>query len=81
MDDDKQELKPDIPLSICLRCGKEYDEPIPEVTHPEGDREIASVHYCARCNTLIMTVLFRNNSAYRRVDLGGSNVSRRQDAS
>jgi len=50
----------------CRRCGREFDNPVPEVTHPEDNREIASVECCADCNTLIMSVIFRGISAYRK---------------
>ncbi len=69
-----EEQSNSIPLSICVRCGKEYDEPIPKVTDPTGIKEIASEHFCADCNALIMTVIYRNRSAYRKGDLGGSQV-------
>ena len=48
----------------CLRCGKEFENPMPEITVSDGYKEIASVLYCASCNAFVMSVLFRDRSAY-----------------
>lgn len=53
----------------CRRCGAEYDSPVPEVTYPEGNHEIATTEWCDNCNALIMSVIFRESSAYRPTKL------------
>ncbi len=52
----------------CLRCGKEFDNPMPEVTYPEGIHEIACKEWCAECNQFTMNVIRRWSSAYRVKD-------------
>lgn len=49
----------------CRRCGREFSNPVPEVTYPEGIHEIACKEWCAECNTYAMSVTFRWSSAYR----------------
>lgn len=49
----------------CWRCGKEFDNPVPEVTHPEGRMEIICCEWCAGCNQFVATVVLRWASAYR----------------
>jgi len=49
----------------CRRCGREFVDPVPEVIDPSGYREIACMECCPGCNTLAMSVLFREISAYR----------------
>ena len=49
----------------CLRCDREFDNPIPEVTDPNGRYEIATSEWCAGCNAFTMSVLLRWASAYR----------------
>lgn len=48
----------------CRRCGREFTDPVPEVTTPSGNREIACVEWCPGCNTFVMNVIFRWNTAY-----------------
>ena len=43
----------------------EFTSPIPEITWPDGEREIACAEWCANCNAYTMTVIFRDGSAYR----------------
>lgn len=50
---------------VCLRCGRKYETPFPEVVIPDGRMEIASEEWCADCNRLAMTLVFREISAYR----------------
>lgn len=50
---------------ICLRCHREYETPFPEVVRPGGWEEIATEEWCADCNKLAMSVIFREISAYR----------------
>lgn len=50
---------------VCLRCGKEFDSPVPEVTYPGGINEIACNEWCAECNKFAVSILFRWSSAYR----------------
>jgi len=50
---------------LCRRCGRPVNNPVPEVTHPEGNYEIATEEWCADCNALTMSVVFRGISAYR----------------
>jgi len=55
---------------VCLRCGREYDNPIPEVVDPtRTQKEIATSEWCADCNRLAMSVLFRESSVYRTREL------------
>lgn len=49
----------------CRRCGRSFDDPVPEVTHSEGIHEIACVEWCAECNAFAMSIVFRESSAYR----------------
>lgn len=49
---------------ICLRCKKEFENPIPPITNTKGVEEIATVRWCADCNALTMSVLYRGGSAY-----------------
>ena len=48
----------------CLRCGREFTNPTPEVLRPGGNLEIASKDWCSACNKLAMAVVFRWSSAY-----------------
>lgn len=64
----------------CLRCGRAFSNPVPEVTHPEGIHEIATHEWCTDCNIFAMNILFRWSSAYRVRSpydplRGGSNAS------
>lgn len=56
--------RPETP-GVCLRCGREFENPVPPVVNPEGGREIATSEFCADCNKLIMSVVFRDATAYR----------------
>lgn len=49
----------------CLRCDKEFDNPVPEVTVPNGRHEIATSEWCAECNAFTMNVVLRWASAYK----------------
>ena len=49
-------------MVVCLRCGKESQEPFPPVTK-SGDMEIFAYSWCADCNSLIYLVK-RESSAY-----------------
>lgn len=49
----------------CRRCGKEFTNPIPEVTVPEGDPEIACAEWCADCNRYAMNIIRRWATAYK----------------
>ena len=54
----------------CLRCGLEYDNPVPEVTNPEGQiMEIMTVEWCPACNAIGVSVLFRERCAYQVLPL------------
>lgn len=48
----------------CLRCGNWYENPVPPVTDPKGNLEIATVEWCADCNALCMSLVHRGSSAY-----------------
>jgi len=50
---------------ICLRCGREFDNSVPEVTVPDGRRDIATSEWCAECNAFAMNILLRWASAYK----------------
>ena len=52
-------------MGRCLRCGKEFSNPVPEVVNPEGNREIATKEWCPKCNGLAMGIIFRQSSAYK----------------
>jgi DNA-directed RNA polymerase subunit RPC12/RpoP len=57
----------------CLRCGKEYDNPIPKVTNLEGEiTEIMTKDWCARCNAIGTSVLFRERCAYQVLPLAST---------
>jgi len=48
----------------CKRCGQEFENPNPTICNPIGNPEIATSEWCAGCNKLTMTVVFRDASAY-----------------
>ena len=48
----------------CLRCGRSFENPVPEITNPGGNTEIATDEYCADCNRLVMSLVNRYSSAY-----------------
>lgn len=48
----------------CVRCGTEFDNPVPEVTNPAGNTEIACNGWCPACNAFAMAIAFRFSSAY-----------------
>lgn len=49
----------------CLRCGCEYDNPVPSETNPESaNTEIATVEWCSDCNRIAMMAVFRQSSVY-----------------
>ncbi len=50
----------------CLRCGKEYDDPVPEIIQPDGVTEIATREWCAGCNAFAMSIVYRGRSAYSK---------------
>lgn len=50
---------------VCRRCGREFTNPVPEVTNPGGDTEIACVEICADCNCFIMNIVRRSDCAYK----------------
>lgn len=54
---------------ICLRCERKFDNPVPEVTYPEGYHEIACIEWCADCNALTVAVIFRGSTAYKKFPL------------
>lgn len=49
----------------CRRCGREFDNSVPEVTYPKGIHEIATSEWCAECNVFTMSIVFRESSAYK----------------
>lgn len=49
---------------VCLRCGREFTNPVPEVTNPGLIRDIACKGWCAACNAFTMSVVYRWSSAY-----------------
>ncbi len=53
----------------CLRCRCNFENPVPPVTDPGGFNEIACKEWCPECNTLAMSVIFRESSAYRTKEL------------
>jgi hypothetical protein len=54
----------------CLRCGREFKNPVPKIRNISNVRpellhyDIACVKWCANCNRVAMSGIFRNNSAY-----------------
>ncbi len=56
---------------ICKRCGKEFEDSVPPVTRPDGNHEIACWEWCADCNAHVMSIIFRESSAYRIYGKGG----------
>ncbi len=53
----------------CRRCKADFDNPVPPVTQSDGIEEIACKEWCPECNTLAMSVIFRESSAYRTREL------------
>jgi hypothetical protein len=52
-------------MSVCARCGREYENPVPSVTNPEGNiTEIAASEWCSDCNRIAMMAVFRQSSVY-----------------
>lgn len=50
---------------VCLRCGKAFVNPVPPVTVPSGDHEIACEDWCAKCNAFTMSIIRRWSTAYK----------------
>lgn len=48
----------------CRRCGREFTNPVPEVTDPGRDPEIACKEWCAECNAYTMNIIRRWSTAY-----------------
>lgn len=49
----------------CLRCGRDYEDPVPSVTNPDGQStEIATREWCPDCNRIAMMAVRRHSSAY-----------------
>ena len=49
----------------CRRCGREFDNPVPEVSNPSGIRtDIASTEWCSDFNKTAMSALYRDSGAY-----------------
>ncbi len=48
----------------CLRCNREFDNPIPKITNPKGITEIACKDWCPKCNAIAMSMVYRGGSAY-----------------
>ena len=57
-------------MNECKRCGKEFENPIPEIKKPDGNKEIATIEWCAECNEFAMSILYRGRSAYDSPKLG-----------
>lgn len=53
----------------CLRCKRDFENPVPSVTNADGNMEIACRDWCPDCNTLAMSIIFRESSAYRTKEL------------
>lgn len=57
-------------MSKCLRCGRQFSNPIPKVRNLNAPRcellhkDIATLEWCANCNRIAVSGIFRNNSAY-----------------
>lgn len=53
------------PEKICLRCGKKFTNPIPEVTNPNGVRaDIFTDDWCAKCNQIALMASQRRNTIF-----------------
>ena len=64
-------------MNKCLRCGEEFTDPVPKVTNPEGEMtHIASEDWCANCNAICSSVLFRERSAYQVLSLKSTTGAR-----
>ena len=50
---------------VCLRCGRGFTNPVPEVTSPGSDPEIACKEWCAECNLFTMNIIRRWSTAYK----------------
>lgn len=48
----------------CKRCGKDFTNPVPPITNPDGDTEIACVEWCPDCNRFVMNIIRRWSTAY-----------------
>ena len=61
----------------CLRCNKEFDNPVPEVTNvsPHAITEIATEDWCSDCNRLTMNLMFREATAYKVRLLGNTMIA------
>lgn len=57
-------------MPTCLRCRREFTNPVPEVHFPDGHKEIACIQWCSDCNSYAMSVEFRDSSAYRPLKKG-----------
>jgi len=49
----------------CLRCGNDFENPVPPITNPEGkSTEIASSEWCSVCNQRAVMLIHREDTVY-----------------
>jgi len=49
----------------CLRCGRDFEDPVPSVLQPDGDfTEIMCRDWCSDCNKIGLLVVYRGKSIY-----------------
>lgn len=49
----------------CLRCGRDFSDPVPSVTNPDGrNPEVACRDWCGDCNRIAMMAVHRTSSLY-----------------
>ena len=57
-------------VAICKRCRREYTYAIPKERNTKAprpellNRDIACLEYCANCNRVVMSAIYRNNTIY-----------------
>ncbi len=55
---------------ICKRCGRKFVNPVPKFRNLDAPRpellftDIATDEWCANCNRVAMSAIYRNNSVY-----------------
>lgn len=56
-------------MPTCLRCYMSFEESVPDKVNKEGiNEEIATTDWCKDCNSIAMSVVYRQASAYFNMD-------------
>ncbi len=62
--------------TICKRCGRPFENPFPDIRNPGGSHtEIVCFDWCANCNRIAASGIYRDNSIYFDKDLPFNGLS------